>query len=309
MTMVGGRVTLQELDPEIEAVVGELGRVPMSLETLPLFRRPFPAPPATPAVTRAEVTLPGDPAVGIRVHRAKGAAAGSACVLSMHGGGYVLGSYDMDAGTLDAWCAQTGIVCVSVDYRLAPEHPYPGPLEDCYRALAWVVDNAVELGVDPARIGVAGVSAGGGLAAALTLLARDRQEVAVAFQLLEFPMLDDRQQTPSSRLEGLPVWSRESNTFGWRSYLGDLYGTDGVPYTAAPARCSDLTGLPPSYVCVGTADGFRDEDVDYAARLNQAGVPCDLHVYAGAPHGYHLAPEAAVVRRAVTDVVDWLRQR
>ena len=195
---------------------------------------------------------------------------------------------------------------MSVEYRLAPETPYPGPLEDCYRGLKWVYDNATELGVDRARIGVAGISAGGGLAASLALLARDRGEVPLSFQLLDCPMLDDRQQTPSSRLDGLPVWSRESNTFGWRSYLGDRYGTDDVPYTAAPARCPDLSGLPRSFVSVGTVDGFRDEDVDYALRLNQAGIPCELHVYPGASHGYQMAIDSAIARQSARDAKEWL---
>jgi acetyl esterase/lipase len=119
-------------------------------------------------------------------------------------------------------------------------------------------------------------------------------------------MLDDRQQTSSSRLDGLAVWSRESNAFGWRSYLGDRYGTDDVPYTAAPARCEDLSGLPPSFVSVGTVDGFRDEDIDYAMRLNQAGIPCELHVYPGASHGYQLAVDSALARQSERDAREWL---
>ena len=193
-----------------------------------------------------------------------------------------------------------------MNYRLAPEVPYPGPLEDCYRGLKWVFEQAEDLGVDRRRIGVAGSSAGGGLAAGLALYARDRGELPVAFQLLSCPMLDDRQQTPSSGLEGLAVWSRENNTFGWCSYLGDRYGTEDVPYTAAPSRCTDLSGLPPAFISVGTVDGFRDEDVDYATRLNQAGVPCELHVYPGACHGYQMAVEAALVHRSNRDMLDWL---
>jgi acetyl esterase/lipase len=152
------------------------------------------------------------------------------------------------------------------------------------------------------------VSAGGGLAAALALLARDRGEVPVAFQLLDSPMLDDRQRTASSRQDGLPVWSRGSNTFGWKSYLGDLYGRDDVPATAAPARATDLSGLPPAFVSVGAVDGFRDEDVDFALRLNQAGVPAELHVYPGACHGFNLlAPGAPVAKQCNRDMEEWLR--
>ena len=200
----------------------------------------------------------------------------------------------------DRLCPHLGLVGVSVEYRLAPEAPYPAPLEDCYRGLVWTYEHAEELGIDRDRIGVGGISAGGGLAAALALLAKRRGEVPVAFQLLDCPMLDDRQPTASSRLDGLPVWSRESNTYGWRSYLGDLYGREDVPCTAAPARATDadLVGLPPAFVSVGAIDGFLDEDVEYALRLNRAGVPAELHVYPGACHGYQLARPARSRARA-----------
>jgi acetyl esterase/lipase len=133
--------------------------------------------------------------------------------------------------------------------------------------------------------------------------------VPVAFQLLDCPMIDDRQTTPSSRQDGLPVWSRESNTFGWRSYLGDLYGTDDVPYTAAAARAQELSGLPPAFVSVGSVDGFLDEDVDYALRLNRAGVPAELHVYPGACHGYQIAQDCEITRQSRRDVEDWLARQ
>jgi acetyl esterase/lipase len=227
----------------------------------------------------------------------------------MHGGGYVIGTFDMDDPLFDNLCPKLGLVGVSVEYRLAPETPYPGPLEDCYRGLQWTYDHAEELGIDRHRIGVGGVSAGGGLAAALALLARDRGEVPVAFQLLDCPMLDDRQTTASSQQDGLPVWSRESNAFGWRSYLGDLYGDDDVPYTAAPARAEDLSGLPPAFVSVGSVDGFLDEDVDYAVRLNRAGVPTELHVYPGACHGYQIAQQCDITRQSRSDVENWLARQ
>jgi acetyl esterase/lipase len=220
----------------------------------------------------------------------------------------VIGSNVMEDPLFDVLCPRLDVVGVSVEYRLAPETPYPGPLEDCYQGLRWTHEHAAELGIDPDRIGVRGVSAGGGLAAALALLARDRGEVPVAFQLLDSPMLDDRQRTASSRQDGLPVWSRGSNTFGWRSYLGELYGRDDVPATAAPARADDLSGLPPAFVSVGAVDGFRDEDVDYALRLNQAGVPAELHVYPGACHGFNLlAPDAPVSKQCNRDAEEWLR--
>jgi acetyl esterase/lipase len=212
----------------------------------------------------------------------------------------------MDDLRFDRWCPKLGLIGVSVEYRLAPETPYPGPLEDCYAGLRWVHEHAGELGLDRSRIGIGGASAGGGLAAGLALLARDRGELPVAFQLLCYPMIDDRQTTESSGWE-VPIWSPPNNAFGWQSYLGDLYGADDVPYLAAPARALDLTGLPPALVYVGTLDGFCDEDVLYAMGLYQAGVPTDLHVYAGAPHGFDgFAPAADVSRRCQRETLDWL---
>lgn len=218
----------------------------------------------------------------------------------------MFGSYDMDSPLLDRWCPRFGIVGVSVQYRLAPENPYPDGLEDCYKALRWTYDNADELGVDRSRIGLFGISAGGGIAAALALLARDRGEVPVAFQALDCPMLDDRQQTGSIGFDDLYVWSREWNDFGWRSYLGSLYGTEHVPAYAAAARVDDVANLPPAFVSVGTIDGFRDEDVEYAMRLNRGGVPCELHVYSGLPHGYSLASDASAVKLATAAMDSWL---
>ncbi len=298
------------LDPEVAAVAELVPFADLNAEILATFRTAFAmeTPPSA-TVDRIEHVVPGDPAVPLRVHRAKGDGDARPCVYSIHGGGYVLGSNTMDDPRLEDWCPKLGVVGVSVDYRLAPETPYPGPLEDCYRGLVWTHAHAGELGIDPERIGVMGVSAGGGLAAALALLVRDRGEVPLAFQLLDSPMLDDRQRTPSSRGDDLAVWSRGSNTFGWKSYLGDLYGRDDVPATAAPARADDLSGLPPALVSVGAVDGFRDEDIDYALRLNQAGVPTELHVYPGACHGFTmLAPDAAVTKQCLRNMEDWLRR-
>jgi acetyl esterase/lipase len=273
----------------------------------------FPALEPATGVVRTEHLVPGsapdDPPVPVRVHRAAQAAGTQPAVLTIHGGGYVIGTYDMDGPTLDRWCLELGVVGVSVQYRLAPETPYPGPIDDCYAALLWAHEHAAELGIEPDALGVCGLSAGGGMAAALALLARDRGEVPLAFQLLDCPMLDDRQATPSIRARGLRMWKADSNEFGWRSYLGTRYGTDDVPPYAAAARATDLTGLPPSCVVVGSIDGFRDEDVAYAQRLNQAGVPCELHVIAGLPHAYLLAPDAAAVQLAERCKDDWLARQ
>jgi acetyl esterase/lipase len=263
---------------------------------------------STDDVERHDHEVPGSDAI-VRSYRAKGSTGVLPGVFSIHGGGYVLGDRDMDDVRYARWCPALDCVGFSVEYRLAPETPYPGALEDCYAGLGWVHEHHEELGVDPDRIGITGVSAGGGLAAALALLARDRGELPVAFQALECPMVDDRQQTVSSQLDGLAMWTRESNSFGWRAYLGDRYGTDDVPPTAAPARATDLRGLPPAIVSVGGADGFRDEDIEYALRLGQAGVPTELHVYPGAPHGISLFPGVPVAAQWNRDLEDWLSRQ
>jgi acetyl esterase/lipase len=301
----------QQLHPDIAAVVASLPIPEMSDETIALIRS-FDIPTElSDAVERTEHRVPGDPEVPLRSHRAMTSEGLRPCLYSMHGGGYIIGSYSMDDGVFDRLCPLLDLVGVSVDYRLAPETPYPGPLEDCYRGLKWTFDNAEQLGIDRGRIGISGVSAGGGLAASLALLARDRGEVPVAFQLLDCPMLDDRHMTVSSQWNGLPVWSRESNAYGWRSYLGDLYRSDDVPYTAAPARAEDedLSGLPPAFVSVGSVDGFLDEDITYAMRLNHAGVPAELHVYPGACHGYQIAVESEIARQSRRDIEDWLTRQ
>jgi acetyl esterase/lipase len=260
-------------------------------------------------VDRRDYVVPGDPDVVIRVHRPVGVEGPLPCFYAIHGGGYVLGSYSMDDARFDAWCPKFQCVGVSVDYRLSPETPFPGPLEDCYLGLKWVFDHHDEIDVDPGHIGIGGVSAGGGLAAALALLTRDRGEVPLRFQFLDCPMLDDRQVTDSSQLDGLHVWNRDSNTFGWRSYLGDLYGSPDVPAYAAAARATDLAGLPPAYICVGGVDGFRDEDIEYASRLNRAGVPADLHVFSGAPHGVMMFTDSPVAKRYAHSASAWVGEQ
>jgi acetyl esterase/lipase len=221
----------------------------------------------------------------------------------------VIGNRYMDDARLGAWCRLLSCVCVSVEYRLAPEAPYPVPINDCDQGLRYIVDHAADLRLDPHRIGVGGRSAGGGLAAALALRWRDRIDDRLAFQYLEYPMLDDRTDTPSSQLDGLPVWSRESNAFGWRAYLGDRCGTAHVPPDAAAARAAELAGLPPTFISVGTADCLRDEAIDFTARLCRAGVSTELHLYAGAVHGFDMFADCAVVRCATRDSADWLARQ
>jgi acetyl esterase/lipase len=229
-------------------------------------------------------------------------------VLYLHGGGMIFGLehvgrvYDL---AVREYVANSGVPMLVVDYRIAPEHPHPTPVEDCYAALRWLAEGAAALGVDPARIGVMGDSAGGGLAAGVCLLARDRGGPPVAQQLLIYPMLDDRTHTPDPQLLPFLTWTYDDNVTGWAALLGDCEVAS--PY-AAPARATDLTGLPDTYIDVGDLDIFRDEDITYARRLSDAGVPTELHLHPGCPHAFEsLARRADVSRRAIGDRVRRLR--
>jgi acetyl esterase/lipase len=227
--------------------------------------------------------------VGVRLHRPAGVSQPGPALLWIHGGGYVIGSAQQDDALCGRFARELGITVAAVDYRLAPEHPYPVPLEDCYAALTWL---AALPAVDPSRVAIGGASAGGGLAAALALLARDRGEVTPTAQLLAYPMLDDRSgsvpENPNYRL-----WSPKSNRFGWAAYLGNA-----DPQVAVPARREDLSGLPPAWIGVGTNDLFHDEDLAYAERLTAAGVPCHVEVVPGAFHGFDLVVPKATVSQS-----------
>lgn len=222
----------------------------------------------------------------------------------------MFGTIDVDGPSAEHYAIAVGCVVVSVDYRLAPEHAYPAALEDCYAALTWCAERHGDLGIDASRIAIGGESAGGGLAAATALLARDRQGPAVRYQLLAYPMLDDRNNTPSAlEFVDIPSWSSQHNGSGWRAVLGEnAGGVDVSPY-AAPARETDLSGLPPALIQVGELDVFRDEDILYATRLMQAGVATELHVYPGAFHGWDAAvPEASQSVGAVQERIAALRR-
>lgn len=242
---------------------------------------------------------PGTP-VRLRVYRPAAAARPAPCIYHVHGGGLVAGSVDGDDGKAAALAGDTGAVVVSVDYRLAPEHPFPAAFDDCVAGLRWVSAHRQELAVDTERLAVHGSSAGGGLAAAAALHLRDSGGPALRLLLLVSPMLDDRCETPSTLVNtGFGAWSREANQQAWHAYLGDAAGTDAVPASAAPARAADLAGLPPTFVDTGELDLFRDEAVAFAQRLMWAGVPVELHVHPGAVHGGEsLAPAADVSVRA-----------
>lgn len=229
----------------------------------------------------------GAPDVMVRVYQPEERPDTLPALLWIHGGGYVLGSVQGDDLKAKSLALGLNCVVVSVEYRLAPEHPYPGPLEDCYTALKWLAANAEQFGVNTARIAIGGASAGGGLAAGLGLLARDRDEVNVCYQLLIYPMIDDTNvEQASDTVPDAPLWTRANNLIGWRSYLGQEPGSEGISQYAAPSRAKDVSGLPPTYIGVGTPDLFRDEDISYAQRLMQAGVPTELHVYADGFHGF-----------------------
>jgi acetyl esterase/lipase len=301
------------LDPEFSALLDALPFADPDAESLPVIRSTMSGAtagfsmPADVTCSDHRVVAPDGHEVTLRVYRPDAGGDALPCIYAMHGGGFVFGSYDMLDPLFADWCPRLGVVGVSVEYRLAPEHPFPMPLEDCMTGLTWIHRHHDDFGIDPERVGVQGTSSGGGIAAALTLLNRDREAVPIAFQALECPMLDDRLVTASSNLSRLQVWSRKANEFGWRSYLGERFGTVDVPPEAAPARAGDLSGLPPALVCVGGADGFRDEDVAYALRLYEAGVSTELHVYPGSPHGgVQLMPDARASRQWRRDVESWL---
>ena len=227
-------------------------------------------------------------------------------VLHIHGGGFAVGNIDSEHAS-SAETARAGALVVSVEYRLAPEHPFPAGVEDCYAALRWLHDSRDDLGVDAERIAVFGNSAGGGLAAAVALLARDRQGPPLCFQFLGIPELDDRLETVSMKtFTDTPLWSRPKAVDSWRHYLGPDPG-EVSPY-AAPARATDLSGLPPAFISTMEFDPLRDEGILYGLRLLQAGVPVEMHQYPGTFHGSSLVATAAVSRRQAAEAAEVLRR-
>ncbi|MFD4377377.1 alpha/beta hydrolase [Streptomyces sp. NPDC058486] len=254
---------------------------------------------------------PGAPEVTLVHARPAGAEGPLPLLYYLHGGGLVMGNArSVLPRVLRSWAGPLGLAVVSVAYRLAPAARYPAALEDCRAGLEWAVAHAGRLGVDPDRIVVGGKSAGGGLAAALTLLLRDRGGPRPAGQLLLSPMLDDRAATESVRTQdGVDTWDRVSGATAWQAYLGGAYGSEDVPPYAAAARAGDLSGLPPAYLDVGSAELFRDEAVSYADRLWRAGGRAELHVWPGAYHGFDtFAPGAALSREATAARTAWLRR-
>ncbi|SFQ62764.1 alpha/beta hydrolase [Amycolatopsis rubida] len=245
----------------------------------------------------------GAPDVPVRVYTPDRVAT-NALVFDIHGGGFALGDLEVDHAANVGLARDLGVVIVSVEYRLAPENPYPAGLEDCYAALEWSVKHANELGIDPEKTVLYGVSAGGGLAAALALLARDRGGPAIAFQFLAVPELDDRLETGSMRrFADTPIWHRGAAEASWDYYLGGpgKRGGSDVPVYAAPARAADLSGLPPAYVSVMEFDPLRDEGIAYAQSLLAAGVPTELHLFPGTFHGSGVLQHTTVSRREAAE--------
>jgi acetyl esterase/lipase len=239
----------------------------------------------------------------LRWYKKKDSSPGSA-VLYMHGGGMIFGEVEFHDKALSDLVHRSGVPFLSVEYRLCPEVQYPVPIEDCYAGLCWLNEHAAELGVDPNRIAVMGDSAGGLLAASLTLLARQRGTPKVAKQILIYPMLDDRNIEENKHMSPFLIWSHEDNITGWTAYLGDLRGKADVPETAAPAHMTDATGLPPTYIEVGELDLFRKEDVEFAQKISDAGVSVELHVRPGCFHCWEfVAPESFWSVRAFEDRV------
>ncbi|MGW4688911.1 alpha/beta hydrolase [Streptomyces sp. NPDC004244] len=301
------------MDPELEAFIPFLPQTDLND---PVATRKtvaaLVAAGAAPDTSRMDVedrTVPAEPDVAVRIYRphtaSQGAGAGAGAIVWLHGGGFVFGDLD----TEHPWAARladgSGAVVVSVDYRRSPENRFPAALDDAYAVLDWTAGHAAELGIDPARIAVGGHSAGGGLAAALALRARDEQGPAICFQLLNQPGLDDRQQTWSARnFTDTPWFTRDKTTAAWRHYLGPQPATA----YAAPARATDLAGLPPAYIATAEFCPNRDEDVEYALRLLRAGVPVELHQWAGTFHGSQAILSADVSQRQNAELAGALRR-
>jgi triacylglycerol lipase len=295
------------VDPELRPFLDMFPSMLLSNELLDAVRsRVLPLPPIEESgVDLERVMIPGPagaPEILLHIYRPREAARPLPCIYHIHGGGYVAGAAKDLEPVHRPLAARLGCAIVSVDYRLAPETQFPGPVEDCYAGLAWTIANADRLGVDSTRLGVMGESAGGGLAAALALLARDRGEYRLAFQHLIYPMLDDRTCTSAPHpYAGEFLWHAHNNRFGWTSLLGHPPGGEGVSPYAAPARADDLHGLPPTFISTGALDLFLDEDIVYAQRLLRAGVPTELHIYPGAFHAFDMMEGAAVAEQARQD--------
>lgn len=304
------------VDPELIAGLDLIPNFQLSADTLAAVRAnpmmPLDEPDTGgPAVSVEEhfAEGPDGNTVRLMVYRPAGGAAIKPGYFHIHGGGYLLGSPEMNDPNNRAIARELDCIVASVDYRVAPETPHPGPVEDCYAGLAWFHRQAAAFGIDANRIAIGGESAGGGLAAALCLLARDRAKLPVCFQYLVYPMIDDRTGTSLHHpYAGEFVWTAQSNVYGWTSLLGHEPGIAGVSPYAAASRAESLAGLPPTFLACGAIDLFIDENLDYARRLIHAGVPTEVHVYPGAFHAFQRIQEADVTRRFYRDSMDAMRR-
>lgn len=322
--MKEGMMTTKYLvDPELVAILDQIPASVLTAETLGQTRAKAKMAamsslasaslPQFSALSVSERFIPGlegAPDVRVLVYLPTSVQGPFPVLLWIHGGGYIMGSADAEDLMVKSIVSAVGCAAVSVDYRLAPETPHPGPVEDCYAALKWLSTHADELGVDPNRIAVGGSSSGGGLAAALALLTRDRGEVPLVFQFLLAPMLDDRTVTVAEPhpYTGEFIWTPEANRFGWTSLLGQEPGGPDVSPYAAAARAEHLEGLPATFINVGALDLFLEDDLEYARRLMRAGVPTELHVYPGAYHGFRMVADAQVTQAAERDQLTALKR-
>jgi acetyl esterase/lipase len=287
--------------------VGDVASRRPVLETVMAQTAALQSMPTDVKITDLHTTTDDGAQILLRWYVKDGETAGPA-VLYLHGGGMISGTVDVYDAPVARYVTHSGVSMLAVDYRLAPEHPYPVPVEDCYAGLGWLAGHASELRIDPARIAVMGDSAGGGLAAAVALMARDRGGPRLAAQILIYPMLDDRNTTPDPEIAPFAVWSYDDNITAWAALLGEAIGGPDVPAYAAPARASDLSGLPACYIEVGQLDIFRDEDLAYAGRLGRAGVSVEFHLRPGVPHEFDTYAYASeVARRSVADRLRVLR--
>lgn len=299
------------LDGLLEVMPGGFNAIPDIVQRRAAVEGMFAAfeVPENPNVTKEDRSVPGpdgEPDITVRIYRPVNASATLPGIYFIHGGGMILGNVAGEDATATMLCDQVGAVVVSVEYRLSPEHPHPAPVEDCYAGLVWTAKNAAELGIDLTRLAIYGGSAGGGLTIATALVARDRGGPALKYMMPIYPMIDDRNETGSSEeITDIGIWDRAGNIEAWAWYLG---GKEADQY-AAPARAEDLSGLPPSFIDVGTVDLFRDEDIAFAQRLMQAGIPTELHVHPGSYHAAEtFAPDSALSKRIWALRVDALKR-
>ena len=293
-----------KIHPELRQMAKKSPKISYSNKNLwfiNLLMHLMPAPKTPEDILVENVFIPGQDdqtKIRLRIYKPKSISAPIPVLLWIHGGGYVIGKPEIDDLSCAEYVRELGIVVVSVDYRCAPKHPFPAGLDDCYSALKWAVTHAQELNVDSKRIAIGGASAGGGLAAALVQLVHDRREIKSIFQLLVYPMLDDRTVLRADIDDSQNItWNQKSNRFGWESYLGKECGAKDAPAYSVPARRADLSGLPPTWIGVGSLDVFHDEDVVYAQRLKECGIECEIDIIASAFHGFDVFdPQLPIVQ-------------